>query len=120
MESLGVLRSDDLEYLWLPLAHSFGKVLISGQIKVGFAAAVDGRVDKLVEHLGEVKPTFIAAVPRIFEKVYGTIQTMQEREGGAKLAIFRWAEGVGAQAGKARRSGKNPGPFVNAQLAIAA
>ena len=119
MESLGVLRSDDLEYLWLPLAHSFGKVLISGQIKVGFAAAVDGRVDKLVEHLGEVKPTFIAAVPRIFEKVYGTIQTMQEREGGAKLAIFRWAEGVGAQAGKARRSGKNPGPFVNAQLAIA-
>ena len=119
MESLGVLRSDDLEYLWLPLAHSFGKVLISGQIKVGFAAAVDGRVDKLVEHLGEVKPTFIAAVPRIFEKVYGTIQTMQEREGGAKLAIFRWAEGVGAQAGKARRSGKSPGPLVNAQLAIA-
>jgi len=119
MESLGVLRSDDLEYLWLPLAHSFGKVLISGQIKVGFAAAVDGRVDRLVEHLGEVKPTFIAAVPRIFEKVYGTIQTMQEREGGPKLAIFRWAEGVGARVGSAQRAGKSPGPLANAQYAIA-
>jgi long-chain acyl-CoA synthetase len=119
MDSLGVLRSDDLEYLWLPLAHSFGKVLISGQIKVGFAAAVDGRVDKIVEHLGEVQPTFIAAVPRIFEKIYGTIQTTQEREGGAKLKIFRWAEGVGAQAGKARRDGKTVGGLLALQYNLA-
>jgi long-chain acyl-CoA synthetase len=119
MDSLGVLRSDDLEYLWLPLAHSFGKVLISGQIKVGFAAAVDGRVDKIVEHLGEVQPTFIAAVPRIFEKIYGGIQTMQEREGGAKLKIFRWAEGVGAQAGKARRDGKTVGGLLALQYNLA-
>jgi long-chain acyl-CoA synthetase len=119
MDGIGVLRSDDLEYLWLPLAHSFGKVLISGQLKVGFAAAVDGRVDKIVEHLGEVKPTFIAAVPRIFEKIYGGIQTMQEREGGAKLKIFRWAEGVGAQAGKARREGKNVGGLLGLQYNVA-
>jgi long-chain acyl-CoA synthetase len=119
MDSIGALRSDDLEYLWLPLAHSFGKVLISGQIKVGFAAVVDGRVDKIVEHLGEVQPTFIAAVPRIFERIYGGIQTMQEREGGAKLAIFRWAEGVGARAGEARRSGKNVGGMLAVQYNLA-
>ena len=119
MDSIGVLRSDDLEYLWLPLAHSFGKVLISGQIKVGFAAAVDGRVDKIVEHLGEVQPTFIAAVPRIFEKIYGGVQTMQEREGGVKLRIFRWAEGVGAQVGKARREGRDPGRLLGVQHAVA-
>ncbi len=119
MDNIGVLRSDDLEYLWLPLAHSFGKVLIAGQIKVGFAAAVDGRVDKIVDHLGEVQPTFIAAVPRIFEKIYGGIQTMQEREGGAKLKIFRWAEGVGAQAGKARREGKPVGGLLGLQYNVA-
>jgi long-chain acyl-CoA synthetase len=119
MDSLGILRSDDLEYLWLPLAHSFGKVLISGQIKVGFAAAVDGRVDKIVEHLGEVQPTWIAAVPRIFERIYGGIQTMQEREGGAKLKIFRWAEGVGAQAGKARREGKPVSGLLGLQYNLA-
>ena len=119
MDSIGVLRSDDLEYLWLPLAHSFGKVLISGQIKVGFAAAVDGRVDKIVEHLGEVKPTFIAAVPRIFEKIYGGIQTMQEREGGIKLKIFRWAEGVAKQAGKQRREGKDVGGLLGLQYGLA-
>lgn len=119
MDDIGVLRSDDLEYLWLPLAHSFGKVLIAGQVKVGFAAAVDGRVDKIVDHLGEVQPTFIAAVPRIFEKIYGGIQTMQEREGGAKLKIFRWAEGVGAKAGAARREGKNVGGMLALQYNIA-
>jgi long-chain acyl-CoA synthetase len=119
MDELGILTSSDLEYLWLPLAHSFGKVLLAGQIKIGLAAAVDGRVDKLVDNLGEVQPTFVAAVPRIFEKVYGTVQTMQERDGGAKLAIFRWAEGVGAKAGKARREGKNVGGFLGMQYNVA-
>jgi len=119
IDELGVLRSDDVEYLWLPLAHSFGKVLISGQLKVGFAAAVDGRVDKLVEHLGEVKPTFVAGVPRIFEKIYGTMHATVEREGGPKLAIFRWASGVGDQVGRARRQGKGTNPLVGLQYTVA-
>jgi long-chain acyl-CoA synthetase len=119
IDELGILRSDDVEYLWLPLAHSFGKVLISGQLKVGFAAAVDGRVEKLVEHLGEVKPTFVAGVPRIFEKIYGTMHSTVQREGGPKLAIFRWASGVGDQVGRARRQGKGTNPLVGLQYTLA-
>ena len=68
---------DDVQYLWLPLSHSFGKVLLSAPAGVGFATAVDGRVDKIVENLGVVKPTFMGAAPRIFEKVHNRIVTMQ-------------------------------------------
>ena len=57
-----------MQYLWLPLAHVFGKVLTSGQIEVGHVTAVDGRVDKIIENLPTVRPTYMAAVPRIFEK----------------------------------------------------
>ena len=62
----GLISSEDVQYLWLPLAHVFGKVLTSGQIDVGHVTAVDGRVDKIIENLPVVQPTYMAAVPRIF------------------------------------------------------
>ena len=52
VSELRVLGEDDLQLLWLPLAHAFGKVLISAQLACGFASAVDGRVDKIVENTG--------------------------------------------------------------------
>lgn len=102
----GFLSVDDLEFRWLPMAHSFGKVLLTTQLQVGFAAAIDGRVPKIVENLAIVKPTFMGAAPRIFEKAYGRISAMTEEEGGAKLKIFRWAEKVGLEYSRAVRAGK--------------
>jgi long-chain acyl-CoA synthetase len=86
---------DDVQYLWLPLSHSFGKVLEAAQIRIGFTSAIDGRVDKMVDHLAEVKPTFVAAVPRVFEKVHNKVVMGAQESGGLKLKIFTWAMGVG-------------------------
>ena len=49
---MGLLDESDLQLLWLPLAHAFGKVLIATQVACGFATAIDGRVDKIVENCG--------------------------------------------------------------------
>lgn len=102
----GFLSQDDLQYLWLPLAHSFGKVLVSTQLQVGFATAVDGRVPKIVENLAVVQPTFMGAAPRIFEKAYGRVVNMMEAEGGAKLKLFRAAEKAGLEVSRLRRAGR--------------
>ncbi|MFI8090217.1 AMP-dependent synthetase/ligase [Streptomyces sp. NPDC086080] len=96
----GLVRSDDVQYLWLPLAHVFGKVLTSAQIEVGHVTAVDGRVDKIIENLPVVKPTYMAAVPRIFEKVYNGVAAKAKAGGGAKYKIFRWAAGVAREYAK--------------------
>ncbi|GAA2077713.1 long-chain fatty acid--CoA ligase [Aeromicrobium tamlense] len=115
----GFLSIDDLEYRWLPMAHSFGKVLLTTQLAVGFPCAVDGRVPKIVENLAVVKPTFMGAAPRIFEKAYGRIVGMMEEEGGPKLKLFHWAERVGLQVSRLTRAGK-PVPLpLKAQHAIA-
>jgi long-chain acyl-CoA synthetase len=103
-ENLNLLRADDVQYLWLPLAHSFGKLLEVCQIRSGFATAVDGRVDKIVENLGVVKPTFVAAVPRIFEKVYNKVVGGAKEGGGLKYKIFQWAIGVGKEVSKAKQA----------------
>ncbi len=110
-EAIEILREDDLQYLWLPLSHSFGKMLAAVQLQIGFATAVDGRLDKIVDNLAVVRPTFMAGPPRIFEKVHAkVVQTVQE-EGGIKLRLFNWAFSVGEPglAGPARRPVAGPG-----------
>ncbi|MGW7277714.1 AMP-dependent synthetase/ligase [Streptomyces sp. NPDC054844] len=96
----GLVTTDDVQYLWLPLAHVFGKVLTSGQIEVGHVTAVDGRVDKIIENLPVVQPTYMAAVPRIFEKVYNGVAAKARAGGGAKYKIFQWAVGVAREYAK--------------------
>ncbi len=118
-EAIGILRADDLQYLWLPLAHSFGKMLAAVQLQIGFASAVDGRLDKIVDNLAVVQPTFMAGPPRIFEKVHAkVVQTVQE-EGGIKLKLFNWAFSVGERVSRARLAGQSPGPALQAQHALA-
>ncbi|MCY0918168.1 MULTISPECIES: AMP-dependent synthetase/ligase [unclassified Streptomyces] len=96
----GMINSDDVQYLWLPLAHVFGKVLTSGQIEVGHVTAIDGRIDKIIENLPIVQPTYMAAVPRIFEKVYNGAAGKARAAGGAKYKIFKWAAGVAREYAK--------------------
>ncbi|MFH8836410.1 AMP-dependent synthetase/ligase [Streptomyces sp. NPDC017868] len=112
----GLVTQADVQYLWLPLAHVFGKVLTSGQIEVGHVTAVDGRVDKIIENLPVVQPTYMAAVPRIFEKVYNGVAAKARAGGGAKYKIFQWAAGVAREYAKAtqdnfRRTGTASAPF---------
>jgi long-chain acyl-CoA synthetase len=112
ISEMGLLSSDDLQLLWLPLAHAFGKVLISTQLACGFASAIDGRVDKIVENCGIVKPTFMGAAPRIFEKAYNKIITQQK---GAKEVLFGRAFAVGKEVARRRREGKFVWPHLAAQ-----
>ena len=119
LEAAGTITEDDLEYRWLPMAHSFGKVLLTAQLAIGFPAAIDGRVPKIVENLAVVKPTIMGAAPRIFEKAYGRVIGMMEEEGGAKLKIFHWAEGVGREYSRAVRSGKPVSPVLKVKHAVA-
>jgi long-chain acyl-CoA synthetase len=121
----GLVTKDDVQYLWLPLAHVFGKVLTSGQIEVGHVTAVDGRVDKIIENLPVVQPTYMAAVPRIFEKVYNGVAAKARAGGGAKYKIFQWAAGVAREYAKVtqdnfRRTGNASAPFgLNAKHKVA-
>ena len=111
IQSRNILSEADLQFLWLPMAHSFGKVLLSTQLACGFATAVDGRVDKIVDNLAIVKPTFMGAAPRIFEKAHARIVMMQAQEGGAKEKIFNKTFEVGLKADELKKQGK-PLPFL--------
>lgn len=110
--ALDVIGEDDLQLLWLPLAHSFGKVLLAAQLACGFVSAVDGRIDKIVGNAAVVKPTFMAAAPRIFEKAHARIVLTTQQEGGIKAELFKRAFALGLDVDRRRRAGENPGALM--------
>ena len=119
LQSLHVLSDKDLNYLWLPLAHSFGKVMLALPLLMGFPTVIDGRVDKIVENLAIIKPTFMGAVPRIFEKVHGRITETIEEGGGFRKTLFDWAIDVGLRVSRANQAGHRIGAGLAFQRTIA-
>jgi long-chain acyl-CoA synthetase len=119
IESLGILLPDDVHFLWLPLSHVFGKVLLAAQYQIGFVTYTDGRVPNIVGNLPVVKPTVMAGVPRIFEKIYQGANTKAHAAGGAKSAIFDWAFGTAIGIKAKQRAGESAGPLAGVQLALA-
>jgi long-chain acyl-CoA synthetase len=117
VEAYDIITADDVQYLWLPLSHVFGKALIAIQLYIGFTTAVDGRIDKIVENLGEVQPTFMCGAPRIFEKVRARVMTTASH--GIKAKIFNWAFGVGGKASRLRLAGEQPSGLLAVRYTVA-
>ncbi len=117
VEAYDIISADDLQYLWLPLSHVFGKALIAIQLYIGFTTAVDGRIDKIVENLGVIQPTFMCGAPRIFEKVRARV--MMTASHGVKAKIFDWAFGVGRKVSPMRLAGREPSGLLAMQYALA-
>jgi long-chain acyl-CoA synthetase len=115
-----VLGSDEVTYLFLPLAHSFALLIQLGTFELGSELAYWERDPlKIVPNLSEVKPTYFPSVPRIFEKIYTAATANVEKEGGLKKAIFWWSIGVGRKMREAERSGKKPGFVLRKQYEFA-
>jgi long-chain acyl-CoA synthetase len=119
VDAIGLLTPDDLQYLWLPLAHVLGKVLLTLPLQIGFPTALDGRVDKIVDNLAVVSPTFMGAAPRIFEKAYARITTTVSAEGGVKAKLFDWAIGVGRQVATLRAEDRSASVLLATKFVLA-
>ncbi len=119
MTAANLMNADDVQYLWLPMSHSFGKVLMAGHLSTGHVCAVDGRIPKIVENLAVVRPTMMAAAPRIFEKVYNKVIQGVKEQGGMKEKIFTWALGVGKEGSAIRQKGGEPGGLLAVKLRLA-
>jgi long-chain acyl-CoA synthetase len=101
----GMHQPDDVVLLFLPLAHSYGRLAHQAASHRGATIAFVADVTRVPEALGEVRPTLLPAVPRVYEKVHANTLGEIERAGGLRRRIGLWALGVGARASRARRDG---------------
>ena len=107
VDAVQLVTQDDLQYLWLPLSHVMGKLLLALSFQVGFPTCIDGRIDKIVENMEIVKPTFMGAAPRIFEKAYARISTVLMEGPPQKVKIATWALKVGRQVAELKERGES-------------
>ena len=93
--------------LFLPVAHVFGRMVQIGSIRAGLHLAHCGDVlGRLTTDLASFKPTFVLAVPRIFEKVYNSAESKADAAG--KGAIFRKAANIAIEYSRSLDEGKVP------------
>jgi long-chain acyl-CoA synthetase len=108
------IEDGDLQYLFLPLAHVLGRELEWATIQIGCETAFSRGTALIKEDLVAVRPTFMAGVPRIFEKFYAGVKTALAGGSGLKKAIASWALRVGKESAEAERAGRPAGGFKHA------
>ncbi|MBN2781282.1 MAG: long-chain fatty acid--CoA ligase [Candidatus Marinimicrobia bacterium] len=85
---------------FLPLSHSFERIVSHGSYYCGAGVYFAESLDKIADNLKEVKPHYMFAVPRIFEKVYAKIHSGVAAGSPLKKKIFTWAKEVGETAAR--------------------
>ena len=110
----------DLLLSFLPLCHAYERTtgyytLFACHATVAFAVSIE----TVADNMKEVRPTYMTAVPRLFERIHGRILTAIEKDTPTKQKVFRWAMGVGKRHTHETLSGRKPSPVLAAQYALA-
>jgi len=113
-------EGDDTALSFLPLSHIFermgGHYLM---FATGTSIAYAESIDTVPVNLGEVKPTIVLSVPRLYEKMYARILETALTGGFLKKKIFFWARGVAERWANEKLAGKEPGWMLAKQYSLA-
>lgn len=113
------LVPDDLNLLFLPLAHVYAHTAYMTALNFGITIAFAESIFKVVDNCGEVKPTFFASVPRLYEKIYANVLNSTKEAGGAKEKVFNWALNIGRKVSQLRQKGQEPNLLLKLQFTVA-
>jgi long-chain acyl-CoA synthetase len=111
VEEIRLIGEDDLILMFLPMAHSFAKVIEAVWFSTGATAAFVESLEKIMDNASEVKPTVMPAVPRIFEKAYNTVVTKGLASPGLKGKLFHLSMESFEQYATAKEQGKDYSSF---------
>ena len=94
LRQIGLIEETDVQLLFLPMAHVFGKLLECAWLGVGHELVVDSDLGRVASNLAEVRPHIVASVPRVFEKLYARVVGAGVQGSGLNGRLFSWAVAV--------------------------
>ncbi|HQG30571.1 MAG TPA: long-chain fatty acid--CoA ligase [Deltaproteobacteria bacterium] len=108
----------DISLSILPWAHSYGQTAeLYGFIRKGASIAFMESVQTLASDMKNVRPTYLIAVPRVFNKIYDGIWAKMNQEKGIKKALFLMAVNSAKKRRELEKEGKSC-PVTNLKYAI--
>ena len=111
----------DVFLSFLPLSHIYGRIA-DEFVALGIGATIayaEPLIERLPANMVEVKPTVMASVPRLYERVYGRVQSAIESGSPTKQRIFHWAAGLGGQKYENHLAGRPDSLWLKLQLRVA-
>ncbi len=100
----------DRSLSFLPWAHSFGQTVeLHGLFSMGASMGIAESVDKIIDNLGEVKPTLLYSVPRIFNRIYDRLNKQMAEAPPLRRKIFEAAVANAAYRKKLAESKRTSG-----------
>jgi len=109
----GVLTAEDIHLLCLPLSHVLARIIVLASVSVGYCTAFSTGLEMLEREFGEVRPSFVAVVPGILERIHTSILKELEGRGWLSRTVFKWAYGIGEQAASQRGARQPMSPILN-------
>ena len=111
---------DDQFLSFLPLSHVFER-MAGYYIPIYRGACISYAQSPLTvrENMGEVCPTVMASVPRLYEMMHDRILKQVKSGSALRQKIFHWAVGVGRKVSELKQKGQNPGLILSQQAALA-
>tara|TARA_R110002072_G_scaffold288917_1_gene455572 strand:- start:264640 stop:266454 length:1815 start_codon:yes stop_codon:yes gene_type:complete len=113
------INKDDRSLTFLPLSHVLGRTDSLICLALGNQTIYAEGFDQLASNLNVVKPTFLLAVPRVFEKIYNKIQNKISNENILKSQLISWAYHASETYFKKIQSDLSPSTFEIAQRELA-
>ncbi|MFB2888967.1 AMP-dependent synthetase/ligase [Aeromonas veronii] len=113
------LNEQDVSLCMLPLSHVFERAWSYYVLYCGAENVYIRDPQKVMDVIGEVQPTVMCAVPRLYEKAYAMIQAKVAQAPALRRALFGWATKVGKQMVATRQAGKSASPQLYGQLWLA-
>jgi long-chain acyl-CoA synthetase len=114
-----LISNQDIAMSFLPLAHVYGRTLDYIYLFRATPIAYVENVETLAQALKEVRPTVMAAVPRVFEKIYAKLMEQGSRETGFKRKIFDWSMRTAELTALWRCGEAQVGPLLKLQWRLA-
>jgi len=111
--------SHDVAISFLPLAHVYGRTLDYLYLFQGVPIAYVEAVENVAQALVEIRPTVMAAVPRVFEKIYARLMEQGSAAPGLKKKLFAWAMHVAEHAAPWKCGEAGAGPLLKMQWSLA-
>ena len=119
LEQEAKIGPEDRSLCFLPLSHVLERAWSYYVFLHGASTYYLEDPREIKEALGEIKPTAMVSVPRLYEKIYSTVFNRLESASVVKKLLFRWAISTGRRYEYATRKGRWVGPLLSWQHSLA-
>src|SRR5690606_8316383 len=101
------------------LAHIFARHMVWAAVDSGATTALGSGPEQIAADLVDVAPTFVGAVPRVYEKIYDRVMADVAASGTAKQSVFAWAMDIGRRVSLHQQRGEAVPTLLGARMKVA-